>query len=151
MKNIFLVLAASLSLGFDGFCQTEKTPVQVSEGIDSIACSDFNISVGILIVNVSTTVYICCGGPFIVAPNMPCSIVPKRTYELFTGQHRMPSGYGISVSDLLAESKVEYKGAKYIEVTKSSDGKIQGKPARIKKGRYNVDGNGKVYLEFEYL
>ncbi len=150
MKTIFF-LFASLVFTLNVYSQTERTPISVSSSSDDIACSDFNISVGIIIVNISTTVYICCGGPFMISPQTPSSIVPKRVYDLFTGQHKISPGSGILVSDLLSDTNGAYKDAKYLEIKSSSEGKVNGRAARIKKGRYDIDSKGMVYLEFEYL
>ncbi|NUY81254.1 hypothetical protein HUK80_10135 [Flavobacterium sp. MAH-1] len=151
MKKLFFFLLATFMFGNYCSAQQDRTPVTPIDGGDSVACSDFNISVSILVVSVSTTVYVCCGGPFVISPTVPCSVVPKRTYDMWTGQNRGSAGNAVLVSDLLYDGKTNWQGATYLDVTNSSKATVKGKQAAIKKGRYPIDSKGYVYLELEYL
>ena len=148
MKKLFLSLAATFLFGPCLTAQNSGTSKLEGNGVE---CSDFHLTVSVLFASISTTVYVCCGTPFVNGTNVPCQIVPKKTYELYTNRPQAASGNGMLVSDLFENSKTDWKTAKYIDVTASSKTIANGKAVGIKKGRYTIDGNGMVYLELEYL
>lgn len=152
MKKLLFSLIASFTILTSCFAQDGKTPTSsIGSGAD-VVCSDFNISVSIVVASISTTIYVCCGVPFQQGPNVPpCAVVSKKTYDLYTGQNRAFTNTGVLVADLFSDGKVDSRSATYVDVTSSSARTVNGKTAKIKKGRYQVDRNGYVFFEIEYL
>lgn len=138
MKKLFFAAIFNL-IAFSGFSQ-------------QVVCSDFNVGIKTGIVNVSTTVYVCCGGPFMHGLNQPCSIVKKKTYDLWVNQSESVFDRpGVPLSELVSDPKVDLTKIKSIEVTKSTQVQHKDYTLAVKKGTYDVDKNQMVYLELEIL
>lgn len=114
-----------------------------------VACRDVSISVSVGPVSVGTTVYVCCGGPY--SGGSGCSFVNKRTFEMWTGGSQVSMRYnGIPIKELIPNQDVS--NVKFIIVESSTISRLDdGTKISVKKGNYNVDNEGLVFLDLEII
>lgn len=149
-KNLFIMKKVVLLFVFV-LLSTVSFAQNTNKRQDTVACSDFHVTLNLAIVSVDTTVYVCCGGPFISSPQIPCSVVTKKVYDMWTANKLSNTSTGVLLSDLVDTTKYSIKDVTQIEITSSSISEINGDKISIKKGIYKVDENNLVYLQVEKL
>ena len=120
----------------------------------SIFCAELDIEVDGFEAIEPSIIRVCCGGPF--QDNLvPCKIISKASYESFTGQSDEvleQISPGIFVNQLVMSKKDKLYKVKQIEVINSSTTiSKNNQMITIRKGLYEIDAEGKIYLELEFV
>ncbi len=120
----------------------------------SIFCAEMDIEVDGFEAIEPSIIRVCCGGPF-QDDLVHCKIISKASYESFTGQSDevfKPISHGIFVNQIVQSKRDKLHKVKQIEVINSSTTTLENNLIiTVRKGSYAIDGEGKIYLELEFL
>lgn len=122
--------------------------------VNTIYCAEFDVIIADFDAVDPSVIRVCCGGPF-ANGETPCKVLSKAKYECFSGQSGEDFDSindGIFVPDLIDLKKKKLSKITEIEVVESSVTQLGNNlKIAVRKGKYDVNEEGRVFLDVEYL
>lgn len=161
MKKILLlsilVFALSCSTESNQYEQAElnfETKLNKSQQTrDPIVCQEFTVGISWPF-TIETTVYYCCPNEMCIPSPGPlscpgCGVVGNDPRSNLNDQNSKVGSFSIHISDLI-DSEESRLNINNIVISTSSNNTIDGKEVSIRTGKYIVNKNGYISIQFDY-